>query len=87
MSTRPGNPYFEPAENRRDLILDAFSLGRDNNVPNTIALAQLEATLALAYEQRTANLIDYVDKIDDTSAAMPVVDEIRLRLMINRKDK
>ncbi|GAA5229220.1 hypothetical protein [Arthrobacter cryoconiti] len=74
---------YETAVNRRELIIDAFMQGGVNNVPNTLALAQLEATLALAYEQRTANLIDYVDKIDDTSAAIPVVTEIKNRLGVN----
>lgn len=44
------------------------------------------ATLALVDEQRTANLIAYVDKIDDTSAAIPVVKEIKTRLGITEKE-
>lgn len=44
--------------------------------------AEVAVALALAYEQRTANLIAYVVGIDDTSAAIPVVNEIRARLGI-----
>lgn len=46
------------------------------------AMIQTQATLALAYEQRTANLIAYVVGIDDTSAKIPVVNDIRARLGI-----
>lgn len=45
-----------------------------------MSCAQHLATLALAYEQRTANLIEYVTKIDDTRASLPVIDEIKARL-------
>lgn len=57
MCDLPGNSNYAAANNRRYLVLDAFGEGGVNNVPNTLALAQVEATLALAYEQRTANLI------------------------------
>lgn len=49
--------------------------------------ALTQATLALAYEQRTANLIAYVAQIDDTSASIPVVNEIRTRLQITGETK
>jgi hypothetical protein len=44
--------------------------------------ATVQNQMALAFELHTANLIAYVDKIDDTSAAIPVVNEIRSRLGI-----
>lgn len=57
MNNMNGNPHAQPAVNRRDQIIDVFIRGGDSTVKNTLALAHLEATLALAYEQRTANLI------------------------------
>lgn len=47
MSDMNGNPYYE--------VLARFN-NRDLNVPE-ISYMQAQATLALAYEQRTANLI------------------------------
>lgn len=56
----------------------------------TMALSELtrntEATLALAYEQRTANLISYVTTIDDSSPA-PLLDAIASRLGLSGAQK
>ncbi|OIH81941.1 hypothetical protein BLJ79_21515 [Arthrobacter sp. UCD-GKA] len=64
MSNLPGNPYADALTDYTDPRNSIEAL----------------ATLALAYEQRTANLIAYVVGIDDTSATIPVVNEIRARL-------
>ena len=44
------------------------------------ALAQAEATLALAYEQRTANLLEYAINVDDKHLALYAEIESRLGL-------
>lgn len=76
-----GNEYFDRAEFASELVPSNREPLWDATVAGAIA------TLALAYEQRTANLIAYVDKIDDTSAAIPVVNEIKSRLGITNKAK
>ncbi|GEM_PF-4019637 len=57
-----------------------------NGGPTTSAIqaqfAQVHATLALAEQQRVANLISYFTQIDDTSTALPVLHEIREALGI-----
>lgn len=77
MSQLPGNPQY-------DNVIDNIVKNGTNNVSDQkfCAMIQTQATLALAYEQRTANLIAYVAGIDDTSATIPVVNEIRARLGI-----
>ena len=69
MSNMNGNPHYGNVTAHRD---------RGNTLTPTV-----NAALALAYEQRTANLIAYVDKIDDPSAAIPIVNEIKSRLGLN----
>ena len=81
MSHLPGNPHYESSYGTLVRIE-----GKTMTFPeseNVLRGAQVTATLAIAYEQRTANLIAYVDKIDDTSAAIPVVNEIKTSLGLN----
>lgn len=67
MSTHlPGNPYW-------DELMTEIGLSDDQQ--------QISATLATAYEQRTANLIAYSVHIDDTDRA--VIDQIIDRLGLN----
>ncbi|MBB5748579.1 hypothetical protein [Micrococcus sp. TA1] len=68
----PGNPYT-------DLAYYAAELVPSNREPaDDAATAQAYATLALAHEQRTANLIAYSKHIDDTDR--DVIDQIVARL-------
>lgn len=82
MSALPGNEYAPTAG---DFTAEACQIQAWEVAERAViaANAQTMATLALAHEQRTANLIAYVDKIDDTSAAIPVVNEIKSRLGLN----
>lgn len=88
MSGLEGNPHAQPAINRRGQIIDAFSEGGSNTVPNTLALAQLEATLSLAYEQRTANLIAIATMNPQWygSTSQEAFDQIDARLGLNKKE-
>ena len=70
MSALPGNPHYDGARYHADG--DEFDQCR----------AQAEAMLALAYEQRTANLIAYIDQLwragEDVPGALDA--QIRERL-------
>lgn len=77
------NPHFDSAQE----LITGIRPHQGRHLEFDAALAQTEATLALAYEQRTANLIAYVAQIDDTSASIPVVNEISTRLQITGETK
>lgn len=53
MSTMPGNPHYEVAA-KASIFIDNKLKASDQEF---VAHSQVEATLALAYEQRTANMI------------------------------
>lgn len=56
MSDMSGNANYESAADLAEHLLDALNEG-NGDLEAALNIAQLEATLALAYEQRTANLI------------------------------
>ncbi|WPR65229.1 hypothetical protein SLW73_02495 [Glutamicibacter protophormiae] len=64
MSNLPGNPHVVDPDGAATLD----------------ACLTASATLALAYEQRTANLIAYVEKIDDQTLIAERCSEIAHRL-------
>lgn len=79
MSNLPGNPHAENVE----LVLLQTVLSSDDSGTQTIESLLMDnanATLALAYEQRTANLIAYVEKIDDQTLVRELCAEIAHRL-------
>lgn len=55
MSNLPGNPHAAIAHRAKNL--NAMARGDGEDRPDLLVRMQAEATLALAYEQRTANLI------------------------------
>lgn len=69
MINLPGNPFAEGPDNYRETL---HELGKSH------LAYEISATLALAYEQRTANLIAYIEIIDDTDHN--TMNEIKTRL-------
>lgn len=80
MSPLPGNPHYDACIEVVERL--AQSRTETEKILRSAEGLQVTATLAVAFEQRTANLIAYVVGIDDTSATIPVVNEIRARLGI-----
>lgn len=68
MTELPGNPHFEA-------ICDEIECGERLTTAESVAL---EANLAIAFELRTANLIAYIEVIDDTDRGTML--EIKERL-------
>ena len=52
MSNLPGNPFAEGPDNYRETL---------HNIGKSHLAYEIIATLALAYEQRTANMIAYIE--------------------------
>lgn len=76
MNSLPGNPHYGNA----DGIVDAVVFSADGSPMQTteFLLSDLkDATLALAFEQRTANLIAYAAHLGQTSnhSAMSVLED------------
>lgn len=76
MNSLPGNPHFDLAgESIR------ASWPKTDTAPLHLQSAQVEATLALAYEQRTANLIAQVDmRLNALRVGIELQDSIRNEL-------
>lgn len=80
MSTIPGNPHAKDAEPPTDAVHDW--MGDEGQTDATMLAAILDAhtqaTLAVAYEQRTANLIAAATaKFADGSAMFPPISDAR----------
>lgn len=75
MSDMNGNANYESAADLAGHLLDALNEG-NGDLEAALNIAQVEATLALAYEQRTANLIAVMamSPLDLTDWPQPAVD-------------
>jgi hypothetical protein len=54
----------EHAKRAREYVLEAQEQMNQSRADEYVAAAQVEATLALAYEQRTANLLHSIEYCD-----------------------
>lgn len=79
MTAMPGNAQYDYAINN---MLQTSS----QNVSDMKfgAMIQTQATLAVAYEQRTANLIAFIKVIDDTDRATMIEIKERLGLVATK---
>ena len=80
----PGNPHYRLAG---DNIRACHKIALDNEPMHQMDEfeahqneALIEATIALAFEQRTMNLIQYVDRVDDQTDIVARLAEITSRL-------
>lgn len=83
MSHLPGNPYADSHEEMYHQVGQGMvaDLGQTEATLIWSAIENhAQATLALAYEQRTANLIAYVEKIDDQTLIVGRCADIAHRL-------
>ena len=77
MTAMPGNPHAR-------MLLNS---GYTTEAPEYAATCQVEATLALAFEQRTQALIAYAQVADDETADRLWVDHITPRLGLDGGDR
>lgn len=89
MSTMPGNGHVSVAKFRLEGVHEQQE-GEGMTDATMIAAAldaQTQATLALAFEQRTLTLIEYAKVADDETADRLWTDHITPRLGLNGGDR